>query len=850
MVTIAGTGSGKTTGALIPNLCVHRGSLLCIDPVGELAVVTAARRGQGGNGVRGLGQKVFVLDPFRIVSGWQSSSYNVFDELAAVGARDIDAPASYAEKIVEALMIEDLSSSDKIWDHWAASFLKALILYVSSGPKEKRTLVHFRDLVMGGEHDLHRRGIASGQLDPRAGDAFDLLLDKMADAPPGPFQHIVAGAGEDFSTISRKSERQFTGILSTVRAHTSFLESPGIRRVSQRSDFLLEDLKKQRISVYLCMPLTEMSGNEKRWLRMFTILFTDMAIRVLERPEPPVLLAIDEFPALGFMKSVATIGPQLRKYRVRLWVAGQHIEQFKTLYPNAWQGFLSDAVQFMAINDTETVEWLAHRLGPHVVKERSPRTGEETLTEYPLLDPNQVSKVLAPDRLVQIVHRGNQNPLMLKICRYFDYMPWWYYSPSSDHREKFRRWFWRRLFGRRRPPLGQGRAPEGPPDRPAKEKPEEPVAHHAPIAKPQAQPEKMAGQQPGPWTTEERDFLLGLMREREQKDRQRLAREKPSPRQQAPVETQKPRESKPQAPAVETRPATPSKETDAAPQGREEAPNSKQDETDPMQELEALIGLRPVKEQVKKTANLLKLGKARAKFGMASPGVTHHLIFTGNPGTGKTTVARIVGRIYRQLGVLKKGQVVEAARSDLVAGYVGHTALKVRDVVDKATDGILFIDEAYSLASQRSAPGHDFGKEAVDELVKLMEDRRERLIVIVAGYKAEMAQFIQSNPGLVSRFKTTIDFPDYDDVELFEIFESLCAQAQLRLSVDAMVRVSELIAHLDRGKGFGNGRTMRNLFEECFALQAARLAARGRYGKQDLTMLEADDIPALSDTKP
>src|SRR5262249_33956972 len=157
---------------------------------------------------------------------------------------------------------------------------------VFTGPPEKRTLIHFRDLIMKGEHDFWKGGVASGQLVGRCADAFDLLLIMMAKAPAGPFQHIIAGAGEDFGSISLKSERQFMGILSTVGAHTSFLDSPGIRRVSQRSDFLLEDLKTQRTSVYLCMPLNEMAGDEKRWLRMFTILFTDMARRVPDAPKP------------------------------------------------------------------------------------------------------------------------------------------------------------------------------------------------------------------------------------------------------------------------------------------------------------------------------------------------------------------------------------------------------------------------------------------------------------------------------------------------------------------------------------------------------------------------------------
>ena len=264
-------------------------------------------------------------------------------------------------------------------------------------------------------------------------------------------------------------------------------------------------------------------------------------------------------------------------------------------------------------------------------------------------------------------------------------------------------------------------------------------------------------------------------------------------------------------------------------------------------ELDALIGLDEVKAQVRKTLNLIGLGKAREKAGLPHLDLTHHLVFTGNPGTGKTTVARIVGRIYKDIGLLEKGHLVEAERADLVAEYVGQTAPKTKEVIDRAMDGVLFIDEAYSLAPINIP--NDFGTEVIATLIKAMEDNRNRLVVIVAGYKDEMDRMINLNPGLKSRFKTFIDFQDYSPAELFKILTHMAGQAGIRFSVDAMTAASWLMESLDTGKkGFGNGRTVRNIFEEILARQAERLA--GTDGKKvDVTIFEKEDIPAKDEMK-
>ncbi|MBR2585852.1 MAG: AAA family ATPase [Thermoguttaceae bacterium] len=263
-----------------------------------------------------------------------------------------------------------------------------------------------------------------------------------------------------------------------------------------------------------------------------------------------------------------------------------------------------------------------------------------------------------------------------------------------------------------------------------------------------------------------------------------------------------------------------------------------------LQELEGLEGLEQVKKEVKKFVAMLNVQRERQKHGMEIPTRSLHYVFYGNPGTGKTTVARILAKIFHGFGLLKTDKLTECSRADLVAGYAGQTAIKTKEIVESALDGVLFIDEAYMLSNSNKSDD-SFGQEAIDTLLKLMEDNRERLIVIAAGYPDLMDEFLASNPGMKSRFTQFLHFEDYGVPELCHIMERISKKMEITLSPSAGARVSILLAQLYRikDKTFGNARLVRNIFEDALSNQAVRLDALGSIPKELLTVLEGEDIP-------
>lgn len=263
--------------------------------------------------------------------------------------------------------------------------------------------------------------------------------------------------------------------------------------------------------------------------------------------------------------------------------------------------------------------------------------------------------------------------------------------------------------------------------------------------------------------------------------------------------------------------------------------------SDPVEQLKHLIGLNSVKNQIYTLVNVQIVNMKCKEYSVERQSIGKHMLFTGNPGTGKTTVARLVGKIYHEKGIISKGHLVEVSRADLVGKYVGHTAKMVKDAVKNAKGGVLFIDEAYTLCGT----GGDFGQEAIDTLVKEMENNRDDLVVIVAGYPALMQQFMESNPGLRSRFPITVEFPDYSSEELLKIFKKFCSDNSFNVSPEILDRVKAAFKTeaAKRKNNFGNARMVRNYFEKMIMNHANRLVVDNMLGINDITSFSIDDLP-------
>ena len=288
--------------------------------------------------------------------------------------------------------------------------------------------------------------------------------------------------------------------------------------------------------------------------------------------------------------------------------------------------------------------------------------------------------------------------------------------------------------------------------------------------------------------------------------------------------------------------ATQQKGSTAGKAPEEEAAPPPEKLEDLQKELDGYVGLAAVKKEVRSLIDLVKVHQLREKNGLPVQDLSLHMVFSGSPGTGKTTIARLMARIYHALGILSKGQLVEVDRSGLVAGYVGQTALKTQKAVEKALGGVLFIDEAYAL---NSSSGNDFGQEAIDTILKAMEDHRDDLVVIAAGYDDLMDRFIHSNPGLESRFNRFLHFEDYSPEELLEIFKMRCAKGCYELEPEAEGLVRDFLREENQDpESFGNARGVRNVFERVLVCQAGRLAGQETVTREDLQKLTAADVLA------
>lgn len=266
---------------------------------------------------------------------------------------------------------------------------------------------------------------------------------------------------------------------------------------------------------------------------------------------------------------------------------------------------------------------------------------------------------------------------------------------------------------------------------------------------------------------------------------------------------------------------------------------------DIIEEMNSLIGLEEVKAEISSLVNFIKIREMRKSKGMALPPMSFHLVFTGNPGTGKTTVARIIAKLYNKLGILSGNHLIEVDRSGLVAGYVGQTALKVKEVVERSKNGVLFIDEAYTLTS---GGDNDYGREAIEILLKEMEDNRNSMVVIVAGYTSLMPKFLDSNPGLKSRFNRHISFSDYRKDDLISIFEKMASDSGYELAENCQHKIDQVISQIleDKTENFANAREVRNVFEYCISRQADRLALKSHISDTELNLISAEDFPNIA----
>lgn len=430
---LAGTGSGKTT-LLITILGLHKGNVFVIDPKGQITRAIANRRGAGGNGIRGLGKEVALLDPYKIVEGHKRASWNALDELARVEKREgKEAVVKYAMKMAEAIV--PIDDSKPYFPKTSRAFLQGLILHVyTTEPAEKRNLVRVRDLATRGYYEHLQDG------------AFEFLLKEMQGN--NAYDGFIANSG---ATLA-ETGRSYGDILSTLRTAMKFLDVPEIRDISKTTDFSLEDLKLGNLDLFVCAPTNSIREELSNWFRLLTISSLDLFEKIPGNLKKPCMFAVDEMPSLGHIEAIETSAPLMRSYGVRLIAVSQDLEKLQKAYPKGWRGFLgnADAVYWIGVNEPMTAKFLSEDLGARTWSKKSGwipffKTTEK-LVDRPVMTADQVTRFLDPQKQNMIVTRYSKRAIRTKVIPYYKELPVYFYDPDPEHKETFFRSLSRKYF--------------------------------------------------------------------------------------------------------------------------------------------------------------------------------------------------------------------------------------------------------------------------------------------------------------------------------------------------------------------------------------------------------------------